>query len=106
MEIAWEESFGPVLAVARVKDDDEAVRMMNDSPYGLTASIWTEDEARADRIARQVAAGTVYMNRCDYLDPALPWVGRKDSGRGCSLSRYGFYHLTRLKSYHYRVKTG
>jgi acyl-CoA reductase-like NAD-dependent aldehyde dehydrogenase len=77
---------------------------MNDSPYGLTASIWTADAERAARVGAEVETGTFFMNRCDYVDPALPWTGVKDTGRGCSLSRYGFMQLTRRKSMHLRVK--
>jgi acyl-CoA reductase-like NAD-dependent aldehyde dehydrogenase len=100
-----EESFGPIVGIARVKDDDEAVRLMNDSPYGLTAAIWTRDQERAFRIGAQVETGTFFMNRCDYLDPALPWTGVKDTGKGMSLSRYGFLSLTRRKSFHLRTQT-
>jgi acyl-CoA reductase-like NAD-dependent aldehyde dehydrogenase len=91
--------------VAPVADDDEAVRLMNDSPYGLTAAIWTRDQDRAVRIGAQIETGTFFMNRCDYLDPALAWVGVKDSGRGCTLSVVGYQHLTRPKSFHLRVTT-
>ena len=100
-----EESFGPIVGVAKVADDDEAVRLMNDSPYGLTAAIWTRDQERALRIGAQIDTGTFFMNRCDYLDPALPWTGVKDSGKGNSLSRYGFLSLTRRKSFHLRTQT-
>jgi acyl-CoA reductase-like NAD-dependent aldehyde dehydrogenase len=85
-----------------VADDEEAIRMMNDSQYGLTASIWTKDQAAAEAIGAQVATGTVFMNRCDYLDPALAWTGVKDTGRGISLSELGYHQLTRVKSYHLR----
>jgi acyl-CoA reductase-like NAD-dependent aldehyde dehydrogenase len=77
--------------------------MMNDSPYGLTAAIWTQDEAAAVRVGDRLDTGTVFMNRCDYLDPALAWTGVKDSGRGASLSRVGYEVLTRPKSYHLRA---
>ncbi|ACY16524.1 aldehyde dehydrogenase family protein [Haliangium ochraceum] len=100
-----EESFGPILPVAKVADDDEALRLMNDSSYGLTASVWTRDRDRAERMARELEVGTVFQNRCDYLDPALPWTGVRDSGKGSSLSRYGFVHLTRRKSIHFRTQT-
>src|SRR5262245_9518187 len=105
MKVMWEETFGPVVGIMPVRDDAEAVRFMNDSPYGLTASVWTEDMDRATRVMAELDAGTVYANRCDYLDPLLPWVGVKDSGKGCSLSRLGFAHLTRPKSFHLRTKT-
>jgi acyl-CoA reductase-like NAD-dependent aldehyde dehydrogenase len=105
MAVMWEESFGPVIGLMPVADDAEAVRLMNDSPYGLTASVWTEDTGRAERLMDQLDAGTVYANRCDYLDPLLPWVGVKDSGKGCSLSHLGFVHLTRPKSFHLRTRT-
>jgi len=100
-----EESFGPIVGVQKVSDDDEAVRLMNDSPYGLTAAIWTRDQERAFRIGAQIETGTFYMNRCDYLDPLLPWTGVKDTGKGMSLSRYGFLPLTRRKSFHLRTQT-
>jgi acyl-CoA reductase-like NAD-dependent aldehyde dehydrogenase len=103
LSIVQEESFGPVVVVERVEDDAEAVRRVNDSRYGLSASIWSRSEARAVALGRQLAAGTVFMNRCDYLDPALPWVGWKESGLGLSLSRHGLLALTRPKSFHLRV---
>jgi acyl-CoA reductase-like NAD-dependent aldehyde dehydrogenase len=105
MKVMREETFGPVVGIMPVRDDGEAVRLMNDSPYGLTASIWTEDMDRATRVMAELDAGTVYANRCDYLDPMLPWVGVKDSGKGCSLSHLGFAHLTRPKSFHLRTRT-
>jgi acyl-CoA reductase-like NAD-dependent aldehyde dehydrogenase len=86
----------------KVQDDLDAIRLMNDSRYGLTAAIWTGDEAAAIRIGDRVETGTWFMNRCDYLDPALAWTGVKDSGRGCTLSRLGFTALTRPKSFHLR----
>jgi acyl-CoA reductase-like NAD-dependent aldehyde dehydrogenase len=100
-----EEIFGPVAGVMKVHSDQEAVQQMNDSPFGLTAAIWTRDEAAALALGAQVDTGTWFMNRCDYLDPALAWVGVKDSGRGCTLSVVGFEHLTRPKSFHLRVTT-
>ncbi len=105
MAIMTEETFGPAHGVMKVKSDEEAVRLMNDSPFGLTASIWTEDEAAATRIGDLIETGTVYMNRADYLDPALAWVGVKQSGRGVTLSKVGYEHLTRPKSFHLRTKT-
>jgi acyl-CoA reductase-like NAD-dependent aldehyde dehydrogenase len=105
MKVMSEETFGPVVGIMPVRDDAEAVRLMNDSPYGLTASVWTEDMDRAARVMAELEAGTVYANRCDYLDPLLPWVGVKDSGKGCSLSHLGFAHLTRPKSFHLRTRT-
>jgi len=104
MDVMYEESFGPVVGIMKVSNDEEALKLMNDSPYGLTASIWTEDENEAIKIGDNVNTGTWFMNRCDYLDPQLAWVGVKDSGRGCSLSKVGFEHLTRPKSYHLKVK--
>ena len=106
MSVMMEESFGPVIGIMPVESEDQAVHLMNDSPYGLTASIWTEDAARGEMLAHRTAAGTVYVNRCDYLDPELAWVGIKDSGHGCTLSHLGFLYLTRPKSFHIRTRTG
>jgi len=103
MRVMTEETFGPVVGVMAVKNDDEAVQLMNDSRYGLTASIWTSDVDAAIRIGDSVDTGTWFLNRCDYLDPALAWTGVKDSGRGCSLSRLGYESLTRPKSFHLRL---
>ena len=100
-----EEIFGPVAGVMKVRSDEEAVALMNDSAFGLTAAIWTEDSDAAVAIGDRVETGTWFMNRCDYLDPALAWVGVKDSGRGCTLSRVGYEHLTRPKSFHLRTRT-
>ena len=102
MSVMREESFGPVVGLMPVADDSEAVRLMNDSPYGLTASVWTGDIEAGERIGAEIEAGTVFMNRCDYLDPALAWAGLKDSGRGASLGRYGYESVTRPKSFHLR----
>lgn len=98
-----EETFGPVLPVARVSSDEEALRLINDDALGLTASVWTRDRERAARMAAALEVGTVYMNRCDALDPALPWTGVKDSGKGATLSVLGFEHLTRPKAWNFRV---
>jgi acyl-CoA reductase-like NAD-dependent aldehyde dehydrogenase len=98
-----EETFGPVVPALAVADDDEALARMGDTRYGLTASVWTRSRERAERFATALEAGTIYQNRCDYLDPALPWTGTRDSGKGTTLSRYGFYHLTRRKSIHFRT---
>jgi acyl-CoA reductase-like NAD-dependent aldehyde dehydrogenase len=103
MRVMTEETFGPVVGLMAVKDDDEAIALMNDSRYGLTASIWTSDVDAAIRIGDRVETGTWFLNRCDYLDPALAWTGVKDSGRGCSLSQLGFDALTRPKSFHLRL---
>ena len=100
MRVMREESFGPVVGIMKVADDAEAIRLMNDSDFGLTASLWTADAARAARIGRDIETGTVFMNRCDYLDPALCWTGCKDTGRGGALSVIGYHNLTRPKSYH------
>ncbi|MDP1670014.1 aldehyde dehydrogenase family protein [Phaeovulum sp.] len=105
MRVMREESFGPVVGIMPVKNDDEAIAVMNDSPYGLTASLWTRDPERAAAIGARIETGTVYMNRCDYLDPALCWTGCKDTGRGGSLSVLGFYSVTRPKSYHLKKVT-
>ncbi len=103
MRFMTEETFGPAIGLMKVTSDDEAVALMNDSPYGLTASIWTADEAVALALGDRVETGTLFMNRCDYLDPALAWTGVKDSGRGCTLSTVGYEHLTRPKSFHFRI---
>lgn len=102
MRVMTEETFGPVVGIMPVNDDAEAIQLMNDSAYGLTAALWTKDLAAATRIGDQLETGTVYMNRCDYLDPALAWTGVKDSGRGCALSVLGYEQLTRPKSFHLR----
>jgi acyl-CoA reductase-like NAD-dependent aldehyde dehydrogenase len=103
MRVMREETFGPVVGIMAVTDDDEAVELMNDSRYGLTASIGTTDLDAAVRIGDRVETGTWFQNRCDYLDPELAWTGVRDSGRGCSLSRLGYEALTRPKSFHLRV---
>jgi acyl-CoA reductase-like NAD-dependent aldehyde dehydrogenase len=103
MLIMNEETFGPVVGVQSVADDEEAIGLMNDSRYGLTASIWTQDADAALAIGERVETGTWFMNRCDYLDPALAWTGVKDSGRGCTLSRLGLEAFTRPKSFHLRL---
>jgi acyl-CoA reductase-like NAD-dependent aldehyde dehydrogenase len=103
MRVMTEESFGPVVGIIKVASDDEAVRLMNDSDFGLTASIWTNDADAAVAIGDRIETGTWFMNRCDYLDPALAWTGVKDSGRGCTLSQLGFEQLTRPKSFHLRT---
>ncbi|WP_343564691.1 aldehyde dehydrogenase family protein [Kiloniella sp. b19] len=100
MRVMRDESFGPVVGVMKVSSDEEAVALMNDSSFGLTASLWTKDVERAERVADQIETGTVFMNRCDYLDPALCWTGCKDTGRGGGLSVIGFHNVTRPKSYH------
>ena len=100
MAVMVEESFGPVVGIMPVQSDDEAVALMNDSRYGLTAAIYTRDAAAADAIGARLRTGTVFMNRCDYLDPALCWTGCKDTGRGAGLSDLGYHALTRPKSYH------
>lgn len=98
-----EEIFGPVAGIMKVQSDEQAIALMNDSAYGLTAAIWTSDADAALSIGERVETGTWFMNRCDYLDPALAWVGVKDSGRGCTLSVVGYEHLTRPKSFHLRT---
>lgn len=104
MLVMREETFGPVVGVMSVRSDDEAVHMMNDSQYGLTASVWTSDEEAAVALGNRLDTGTLFMNRCDFLDPELAWVGVKNSGRGCTLSRVGYEQLTRPKSFHLRTK--
>jgi acyl-CoA reductase-like NAD-dependent aldehyde dehydrogenase len=102
MAIMREENFGPIMPVMKVHDDAEALAHINDCDFGLTAALFTSSVERAERLAAQIEAGTVYMNRCDYLDPALPWTGYKLSGRGSGLSRYAFYELTKRKSIHFK----
>jgi acyl-CoA reductase-like NAD-dependent aldehyde dehydrogenase len=103
MNVMTEETFGPVVGIMSVKNDEEAIRLMNDSQYGLTASIWTKDIDTALELGQQVETGTFFMNRCDYLDPALAWTGVKNSGRGCTLSTVGYEALTRPKSFHLKM---
>jgi acyl-CoA reductase-like NAD-dependent aldehyde dehydrogenase len=105
MTVMTEETFGPVVGIQAVKDDEEAIALMNDSRYGLTASIWTQDAEAALAIGDRVETGTWFMNRCDYLDPALAWTGVKDSGRGCTLSKLGLETFTRPKSFHLRLSS-
>ena len=105
MALMHEETFGPAIGIMRISNESEGIALMNDSEFGLTASIWSGDFDRASRIAEDVEAGTVFANRCDYLDPALAWTGVKDSGFGCSLSSLGFGSVTRPKSYHLREQS-
>ena len=100
MSVMREESFGPVIGIMRVNSDEEAIQLMNDSPYGLTASVWTQDKEAAQIMGNQIETGTVFMNRCDYVDPTLVWSGVKDTGSGIALSRLGFGPYTRPKSFH------
>ncbi|WP_456414643.1 aldehyde dehydrogenase family protein [Oceanithermus profundus] len=102
MSVMTEETFGPVVGIMKVSGDEEALALMNDSKYGLTASLWTRDLERAETLGAQIETGTVFMNRADYLDPALAWTGVKDTGRGITLSELGYHQLTRVKSYHLR----
>ncbi|MBF0675812.1 aldehyde dehydrogenase family protein [Pseudomonas sp.] len=104
MRVMTEESFGPVVGIQKVRDDDEAVALMNDSEFGLTAAIFSRDETTALALADRLDTGTVFLNRCDYLDPALAWTGVKNSGRGCTLSTLGYDHLTRPKSFHFKTQ--
>ena len=102
MNFMTEETFGPCVGIMKVQGEKEAIKLMNDSPYGLTASIWTKDLEIAEKIGNQVQTGTFYMNRCDYLDPALSWTGVKETGKGCSLSEIAYEKLTSPKSFHLR----
>ena len=102
MSVMTEETFGPVVGIMKVSGDEEALRLMNDSRYGLTASLWTRDMERAEALGARIETGTVFANRADYLDPALAWTGVKDTGRGVTLSVLGYHQLTRVKSYHLR----
>ena len=104
MSVMTEESFGPVVGIMKVSDDEEAMTLMNDSDYGLTAALWTSDADAAQKIGDELKTGTVFMNRCDYLDPALAWTGVKNTGRGITLSALGYEAMTRPKSYHLRTK--
>jgi acyl-CoA reductase-like NAD-dependent aldehyde dehydrogenase len=103
MRVMREETFGPAVGIMKVASDEEAIRLMNDSDFGLTAAIWTRDVEAAEAIGARLDTGTVFMNRCDYLDPALAWTGVKQSGRGVTLSVLGYEHLTRPKSFHLRL---
>ena len=103
MRVMTEETFGPVIGIMPVSGDAEAIELMNDSEFGLTAAVFTQDENAAIEIGNQIETGTWFMNRCDYLDPALAWTGVKKSGRGCTLSSVGFEHMTRPKSYHLKI---
>jgi acyl-CoA reductase-like NAD-dependent aldehyde dehydrogenase len=103
MAVMREESFGPVVGIMKVADDDEAITLMNDSPYGLTASIWSQDLDETARLGARVETGTVYANRCDYLDPALVWTGVKETGKGGALSEIGYQNLTQPKSFHLKI---
>ncbi|MDE9449423.1 aldehyde dehydrogenase family protein [Aliiroseovarius sp. Z3] len=105
MRVMRDESFGPVVGIMPVKDDSEAIRLMNDSEFGLTASLWTRDVERAQSVGDQIETGTVFMNRADYLDPGLCWTGCKNTGRGGGLSVIGYQNLTRPKSYHLKKVT-
>ncbi len=105
MRVMRDESFGPVVGIMKVSSDEEAIALMNDSEFGLTASLWTRDVERAARVGDQVETGTVFMNRADYLDPGLCWTGCKNTGRGGGLSVIGFHNLTRPKSYHLKKVT-
>jgi acyl-CoA reductase-like NAD-dependent aldehyde dehydrogenase len=104
MRIMRDETFGPAVGIMPVKDDAEAIRLMNDSAFGLTCALWTQDAAAAEAIGQQLQTGTVFMNRCDYLDPALCWTGCKDTGRGAGLSVLGYRGVTRPKSYHLKKR--
>ncbi len=104
MSVMREESFGPIVGIMKVRNDEEALALMNDSIYGLTASLWTSDTDHAASLGDRIETGTVFMNRCDYLDPALVWTGVKDTGKGAALSPIGYGNLTRPKSFHLREK--
>jgi len=105
MRVMTEESFGPVVGIMKVKSDNEAIDLMNDSEFGLTASIFTQDIQTAISLGEQIETGTFFVNRCDYLDPELAWTGVKHTGRGCTLSKKGFDAFTRLKSFHIKTTT-
>ncbi|WP_294230467.1 aldehyde dehydrogenase family protein, partial [uncultured Shimia sp.] len=105
MRVMQDESFGPVVGIMKVSSDAEAIALMNDSEFGLTASLWTTDVDRAERVGNEIETGTVFMNRADYLDPSLCWTGCKNTGRGGGLSVIGYQNLTRPKSYHLKKVT-
>ncbi|MDG1280828.1 MAG: aldehyde dehydrogenase family protein [Pseudorhodobacter sp.] len=105
MRVMRDESFGPVVGIMKVSSDEEAIALMNDSEFGLTASLWTADLDRAQAVGDRVETGTVFLNRADYLDPGLCWTGCKNTGRGGGLSIIGFHNLTRPKSYHLKKVT-
>ena len=100
MSVMTEESFGPVVGIMSVGSDEQAVHLMNDSDLGLTASLWTQDQSAGEHLGNRLQTGTVFMNRCDYLDPALTWTGIKNTGRGATLSVLGYQQLTQPKSFH------
>src|SRR5690606_2343235 len=102
MSVMREESFGPIVGIMKVRSDEEAIALMNDSAYGLTASVWTTDPEHAARLGDRIETGTVFMNRCDHVDPGLVWTGVKDTGKGGAMSLVGYENLTRPKSYHLR----
>ena len=102
MKFMMEETFGPTVGIMKVNNEDQAAQLMNDSPYGLTACVWTSDMEFAKKFGKRINTGTFFMNRCDYLDPGLAWTGVKNTGIGVTLSVLGFNHVTRAKSYHYR----
>ncbi|HBX56763.1 MAG TPA: aldehyde dehydrogenase, partial [Pseudomonas sp.] len=104
MRVMTEESFGPLVGIQKVANDEEALALINDSEFGLTAALFSRDVASALALADRIEAGTVFLNRCDYLDPALAWTGVKHSGRGCTLSGVGYEHLTRAKSFHFKTQ--
>jgi acyl-CoA reductase-like NAD-dependent aldehyde dehydrogenase len=102
MLVMKEESFGPIIGLMRVASDEEAVELMNDTTYGLTAAVFSKDEERARRILRQLEVGSAYFNCCDRVSPRLPWSGQRNSGLGCTLSKYGIETFTRPKAWHMR----
>ncbi len=103
MRVMTEESFGPVVGIMKVESDEQAIALMNDSEFGLTATVFSQDTDAALNIGEQLETGTFFLNRCDYLDPALAWTGVKNSGRGCTLSILGYGSLTRPKSFHLKM---
>jgi acyl-CoA reductase-like NAD-dependent aldehyde dehydrogenase len=104
MSVMREESFGPVVGIMKVSNDEQALALINDSDLGLTASVWTADLVAAEQLGNQIETGTVFANRCDYLDPALAWTGVKNTGRGITLSSLGYAQLTRAKSFHFKER--